>query len=82
MKIIRDPECGIVTMLPLFMSWGIRRCSVKGCRNRPSTIVADSEHGLKACGFCEEHFQQGNVPGGCNFTLEFDDFDAFKEGTK
>jgi len=65
-------------MIPLFFDWGIRRCNVKGCKNRPSTIVTQLEEGVRPCGFCEQHFQEANVPGGKRFELEFDDFDAFK----
>jgi len=78
MKIIRDPELGIVTMLPLFMSWKIRRCNVKDCREKPTTIISEPDKKL-LFGLCEEHFQQGNKPGGCNYSLEFDDFDAFSK---
>ena len=76
LKIIRDPECGVVTMLPLFMDWQIRRCNVKGCRDKPTTIISDLEKQL-LFGLCEKHFQQGNTPSGYTYGLEFDDYDAF-----
>jgi len=78
MTIIRDPELGIVTMLPLFMDWNIRRCNVKDCRTKPTTIISEPDQKL-IFGLCEEHFQQGNVPGGCTYNLEFDNFDAFAQ---
>lgn len=79
MRIIRDEEFGGVMMIPLFVDWGIRRCNVAGCTNKPNTIIAnvDVGNGRQCFGLCEEHFQQGNVPGGTEYHLEFDDFDAF-----
>jgi hypothetical protein len=79
MKIIRDEEFGGVMMIPLFVDWHVRRCNVKGCTNEPNTIVQGLAPGIPLCGFCEEHFQEANTPDGTNFTLEFDDFDAFAQ---
>jgi len=77
-KIIRDEECGGIMMIPLFVDWNIRRCNVEGCTNKPTTIVAQLAEDVPVCGFCEEHFQKMNTPGGVNVTLEFDNFDAFE----
>ena len=81
MKIIRDEEYGGIMMIPLFCDWNIRRCNVRGCRNKPTTIIAQAREDIPVFGLCEEHFQEANVPGGAKFDLEFDDFDAFKEET-
>ena len=77
MKIIRDEECYGIFMLPLLTEWGIRRCNQAGCQEVPNTIIAASGAG-RVFGLCEAHFQQGNVPGGTKYSLEFDNFDAFK----
>ena len=77
MKIIRDEECYGLMMIPLFVDWNVRRCNVEGCRARPTTIVIQVEEGFPRVGFCEEHFQAGNKPGGAQFKLEFDEYDAF-----
>lgn len=79
MKIIRDEQlCGI-GMIPIFVEWGIKRCNVAGCKNKPNTIIANLQADLPPFGLCEQHYQQGNVHGGTHFDLEFDDFDAFAE---
>lgn len=82
MKIVRDERLFGLAMIPLLVDWGIRRCNVKGCRARPNTIVQGLAPDVPLCGFCEEHFQEANVPGGTKFELEFDDFDAFKEAER
>jgi len=81
MKIIRDEECFGLMMIPLFCQWNIKRCNVEGCCEKPTTIiiVQGVAPDIPLCGFCEKHFQEANVPNGANFTLEFDDFDAFEE---
>lgn len=79
MKIIRDEEYGGLMMIPLLCQWGIKRCNVKDCREKPTTIVQGIAPDIPLCGFCEAHFQEANKPDGMNFTLEFDGFDAFKE---
>jgi len=68
MNIIRDNELGGLAMIPLLFDWGVRRCNVKGCTERPNTIVTGMVEGA-AVGFCETHYQQGNKPDGTNFTL-------------
>ena len=79
MKIIRDEQLLGFGMIPLFAQWGIRRCNVSGCKNVPTTIVTQLAPGVAACGFCEDHYQEANKPGGAKYTLDFDDFDAFKQ---
>jgi len=75
MKIIRDEECFGLMMIPLCHMWNIERCNVEDCHEKPTTIVQGIAPGIPLCGFCEKHFQQANIPGGANFTLEFDDFE-------
>jgi hypothetical protein len=77
MKIIRDNEMGGLAMIPLLFEWKVRRCNVKGCTNRPNTIVTGLADGVPVTGFCEEHFQQCAAPGGSQITLVFDEFNAF-----
>jgi len=77
MNIIRDNDWGGIAMIPLLMDWGIRRCNVKGCLEKPTTIVTQLAENVPACGFCEKHYQEANVPDGTNFTLVFDNYDAF-----
>ena len=76
MKIIRDEECNGLFMIPLFVDWKVKRCNQEGCRAKPNTIITGTKAGV--FGLCEEHFQQGNKPGGTKFNLVFDDYDAFK----
>ena len=78
MKIIRDEVMGGLAMIPLLIVWGIRRCNVEGCTEKPNTIVGGLGDDIPVVGFCEEHYQAANVPGGAHFDLAFDDFDAFK----
>jgi len=66
-------------MIPLFVDWNIRRCNVKGCTTKPTTIVIGLADDLPNAGFCEAHYQAANKPGGARFDLEFDNYDAFKE---
>lgn len=82
MKIIRDEEYGGLMMIPLLVDWNIRRCNVEGCTEQPNTIVTQLAPDVPVCGFCEKHYQETNKPGGTNFTLEFDDFDAFAQEEK
>ena len=83
-KVIRDNDFGGIMMIPLFSDWGIRRCNAEGCTNEPNTIIVNTDHPqlVEICGghygMCEEHYQAGNVEGGVNMQLVFDDFDAFK----
>lgn len=77
MQIIRDEDTNGLMMIPLLHEWGIRRCNVKGCREKPNTIIAGATSHVSAFGLCEAHFQQGNAPGGARLSLEFDGFDAW-----
>ena len=77
MHIIRDEVTFGLAMIPLFVDWNVRRCNVDGCTDRPNTIVTGTE--AEIFGLCEEHYQEGNVPGGTTYNLVFDDFDAFRQ---
>jgi hypothetical protein len=78
MNIIRDEDSFGLFMLPLFIDWGIKRCNEKGCKDKPTTIIAGMGDGIPVFGLCEEHFQRCNQDdGGAMVHLEFDDFDAF-----
>ncbi len=78
MRIIRDEEGFELFMIPLLVDWKIRRCNVEGCKNTPNTIITKPRDDISAMGLCEECFQKGNKPGGTNYKLVFDNFDAFK----
>ena len=78
MQIIRDEATFGLMMIPLFCDWGLKRCNVEDCTERPSTIITDPTPEIAAYALCEEHYQGANKPGGTNYTLIFDDFDAFK----
>lgn len=75
MKFIRDNDFGGLAMIPLFVDWQIRRCNVKGCTNVPTTIITEDS---LVIGICEEHFQESREKGEIEFTLEFDEFNAFE----
>jgi len=79
MQIIRDEKLFGLAMIPLFLEWGVRRCNVKGCKAKPTTIIAGHKEVGAVYGLCEEHFQQGNALGGSRLTLVWDNYDAFKQ---
>lgn len=79
MKIIRDEELSGIMMIPLMVEWGVKRCNVDGCKEKPNTIVLELHPKVPIAGFCEKHFQEANVPGGADMRLIFDDFDAFAQ---
>lgn len=83
-KFIRDKGGFGLFMIPLFVDWGIKRCNIKGCKNKPSTIVrvTPDEYPAEPKGFsfglCEGHYQEGKAQEGTvQLELEFDDYDAF-----
>lgn len=77
MNIIRDEETFGIMMIPLFVDWNIRRCNFKDCKERPNTIITDA--GCSNFGLCENHYQMANVEGGAILSLEWNNFDAFRE---
>jgi len=82
MKIIRDEEMFGLAMIPLFFDWNIRRCNVKGCTNKPTTIITGLAQNCSVSGWCEEHYQNFKNSGKFEGTLEFDDYDAFEQKEK
>jgi hypothetical protein len=76
MNVIRDIEqdklndVAAPSMIPLFIDWRISRCNLKGCKNKPTTIVTNT--GTRAFGMCEAHFQEAiNTKGPYKVILEF-----------
>lgn len=78
MKVIRDEDAWGLMMIPLFVDWHILRCNVKDCTEKPSTIIAGAGENVPAFGLCEKHYQESVEKGELEYTLIFDDFDAFK----
>lgn len=77
MKAIRDNDWFGIAMIPLFADWEIRRCNVKDCKEKPTTIITEVLEN-QAFGLCETHYQEALSKGKLEATLIFDDFDAFK----
>ena len=67
MRIIRqDDGAASAQTLALAISWGLPgTCCVKDCDKCISTIIVDTDNYT----LCEEHYQQGNVPGGTTLTI-------------
>lgn len=78
MKIIRDEDGFGLFMIPLFTDWNVRRCNVKGCTEKPTTIISQLAPDAPLSGWCEKHYQDFKNTGRFEGTLVFDDFDAFK----
>ena len=73
MEIIRENDGSIITMIPLLVQWGIKRCNIKKCNNEPNTIIVNIHpNAPKAIGLCEDHYQAGNKPGGCKMDFEWE----------
>ena len=71
MRIIREPDGNRIMIFPLLLNWGITdECHVARCSNRPSTIVIGLNKRIPKLAICEEHYQQGNVPGGTTMTYD------------
>ena len=69
MNVIRDEEMSGLMMIPLFNQWNIHRCNIKGCTEKPSTIITGTEAGI--FGICEKHYQEGKNKGVMKLELEF-----------
>jgi len=83
MRIIRDEgPMGSLLMITLFVDWHIRRCNVSGCTSRPTTIITGIDEAGGSFGLCEEHHNEAKAKGELDFTLDFDDFDAFEAERK
>ena len=77
MQIIRDEETFGLFMIPLFHDWKVKRCNVKDCTDKPTTIITQLAEGAPVSGWCENHYQDFKNTGTFEGTLIFDDFDAF-----
>jgi len=82
MKVIRDEETHGLMMIPLFVDWGIRRCNVEGCREKPTTIITGLHPNAQHTGWCEKHYQEFKNTGTFEGTIIFDDYDAFKQSRR
>lgn len=71
-RIIRERDGSVSPAMIINMAeWSVSRCNVTGCAEHPNTIaVVPHGGGTVVIGLCEKHFQQGNVPGGAEFTLD------------
>ena len=69
MNIIRDEDCGGIMIVPLLHQWNVRRCNIKDCKEKPTTIITGTEAGI--FGMCEKHFIEGKEKGKMKLELEF-----------
>ena len=69
MNIIRDEELGGLMMIPLLQQWNVKRCNIKDCTEKPTTIITGTEAGI--FGMCEKHFLEGKEKGEMKLELEF-----------
>lgn len=69
MNIIRDEEMFGMMMIPLLISWGVKRCNVRDCKDKPTTIIT----GLikQPFGLCEKHYIESKEIGKLAYTLDF-----------
>ena len=70
MRIIREDGIDFGARA-LCIEWGLTRCNQKECRNPPNTIIQGASPQASLFALCEQHYQQGNVPGGTKLSLEF-----------
>lgn len=82
MNVIRDEHLGGIAMIPLFCDWGVRRCNVAACPDRPTTILtqlgtAPDGTDIPIMGLCEPHYQEMKARGMLEHHCEWDDYDAF-----
>ena len=49
--------------------WNVKRCNIKGCTEKPTTIITGTEAGI--FGMCEKHFLEGKEKGEMKLELEF-----------
>lgn len=75
MKVIRDPQWNGLFMIPIFQQYGIKRCNVDGCENKPSTVITGCPtNDGDTCDFalCEHHYLESKESGTINYKLTFD----------
>lgn len=84
MSLIRTEDGDIIWMIPVLCQYGLKRCNVVGCRNKPTTIDTDSAP--RPYALCEEHYQQflkeSKEKGKAEIHLEWNNFDAFAASEK
>ena len=56
MEIIRDDEMHGLMMIPLLQQWGITRCNVSKCCEKPTTIITGATE--NPIGLCEKHYNK------------------------
>lgn len=75
MRVIREEDqdgmnTPSIMMVPLLVSWDIKRCNIKDCANNPTTIIADTE--APVFGMCEDHYQKfSKTEGKVNLSLDY-----------
>ena len=74
MNIIRDEnqsgfDTPAISMIPLFVSWGVNRCNVEGCASQPTTII--SATGFPVIGMCEAHYKAAEKQQKFSYKIEF-----------
>jgi len=72
MNTIRDEEFGGLIMIPLLVDWHVRRCNVKDCADKPTTIITGAHPDAPVIGLCEKHYQHSKTTGELDYTLVFD----------
>jgi len=70
MNIIRDDETLGIMMILLLNDWRIERCNIKGCTNKPNTIITGIQD-VPKFGMCEEHYQETKGKGKMMLDLDF-----------
>lgn len=71
MNVIRDEDFGGLMMFPLLQQWGINRCNVKNCNNKPTTIIAGLTKELPKIGMCEKHYLESKKAKKIHFSFDF-----------
>jgi hypothetical protein len=58
MSVIVDNDGDGLMMIPLFSDWGVHRCNVWGCAERPFAIITQiPDYDGVILGLCKEHFK-------------------------
>jgi len=56
-------------MIPLFHQWGINRCNVRDCHEKPTTIITGAIK--RPFGLCEKHYNESKKKGKFEYTIDF-----------
>jgi hypothetical protein len=78
-EVIREENMTSKTMMAEFEKWHIKRCNVRNCKNKPTTILTHPADDLLAAGLCEEHYQQAMSGDDGKFNIQVDNYDAFAD---